>query len=271
MAKSVVTKQRVVTVVIVLLAILVAGLVFNAARTIVEGPSGPPGKFDVVFEDDFNKDVTIPPTGSTGDSSWGAYSGPGGGNKYAYWSPANVSVSGGQLHLASTIEGDRIVTGGVGNDVTQTYGQWEVRMRMPLDPNVKFVLQLWPETGWPPEIDFAEAGGKLTNSGIAAFFHWGDEASQQPGSKQQIRSWLPDINTANWHTFGVRWRTGQLQYLVDGDVWSTVSTPNVPSQPMWLAIQTEGRTTASKATSKSIPGMDVDYVRISKWTPAPAS
>lgn len=216
------------------------------------------------FSDDFDNRSGPVPEGEN-NSAWGSYSGVPGGTKWAYWDPANAVIRNGELLLKTTRRGDRYITAGVGNMLQQTYGRWEVRMRMPYSRAIKFVIQLWPVKDWPPEIDFAEGGGRNGYpDGFAAYFHWGDPESQKPPNKQQTVDRIFGLDMNDWHTVGVEWRKGELDYLIDGRVWGTVRSPNVPDEPMWLAIQTEA--TGPAADSDDPPSqMQVDSVRIWSW------
>ena len=72
----------------------------------------------------------------------------------AYKDPAAVAAQG------CTGSANDIVTGGVKMNLSQTYGKYEVRMRVDNGLGVSVVALLWPtaET-WPPEIDFTEDNG----------------------------------------------------------------------------------------------------------------
>ncbi|MBP7971202.1 MAG: glycoside hydrolase family 16 protein [Candidatus Nanopelagicales bacterium] len=245
-------------------AILGAIVTWIAVSPRVASVPVPAGEWDQVFEDSFDGPEVIGPSGG----QWGAYSGQPGGNQWGLWKPANVSIGGGQMTLKTTREGSNWVTGGAGNRTVQMFGRWEVRMRMPNSPSVKFVVQLWPEGTWPPEIDFAEGGGKSkVTDGFSAYMHWGTPADQKTGSKLQTVNRLTGIDMNDWHDVGVMWRPGSLQYTIDGRVWATVNGPNVPAENMWLAIQTEGVVPA-KASDPQPPNMEVDNVKIWKWKPA---
>jgi beta-glucanase (GH16 family) len=231
--------------------------------------SPPRGEWDLRFTDEFSRDEQIPPVGTSG-TAWGAYSGPAGGNRWARWSPDNVVVGDGNLVLKTTQEGDRYITGGVGNDVEQKYGKWEVTLKMPYSPLVKFVLLLWPAEGWPPEVDFGEGGGKNGfPDGYSAYSHWGTAAQQQPGNKLQTADTLRGLDMNDWHTIGVQWRPNIIDYTIDGQIWATVTNQAVPDQKMWLAIQTEA-TGPAAAGDPTPPDLLVDRVQIWSWNPVAA-
>ncbi|MEI8081310.1 MAG: glycoside hydrolase family 16 protein [Actinomycetes bacterium] len=222
-----------------------------------------PEDWTLIFEDHFAGPSVVAPNGQP----WFAYSGMPGGNPKGWWDPKNLVVGDGQMLLKTVRQGSTWVTAGAGNRIPQTFGRWEVRMKMPYSPSVKFVVQLWPSEGWPPEIDFAERGGP---NGYSAFMHWGTRADQKPGSKLQTFDRLTGIDMNDWHDVGVMWRPNLVQYTIDGQIWASVAGANVPAQPMWLAIQTEGTQPALDGDPQP-PSMQVSWVKIWSWTPGGAS
>lgn len=213
----------------------------------------------MVFEDSFSGGEVIGPN----NARWHSYSGMPGGNPSGLWRPANVVVGNGEMVLKTTREGSKWVTGGAGNQVKQTYGRWQVRMKMPFSQSVKFAVLLWPTGDWPPEVDFAE---RRDADGYNAYMHWGTRADQQPGSKLQTSDRLTGIDMNAWHDVGVMWRPGLIEYTIDGRVWASVSGPNVPNEPMWLAIQTEGKRDAT-GSDQQPPDMHVSNVKVWSWQP----
>ena len=101
--------------------------------------------------------------------------------------PTITVVSGGELILrgykdpaavaANGCSGDtnQLVTGGVKVTTnSQTYGKYEVRMRVDNGQGYSLVASLWPTSDtWPPEIDFTEDSGGSPRTTDAATEHWG--------------------------------------------------------------------------------------------------
>jgi len=185
------------------------------APSTTSAPAGNPSGWKQVFRDDF--------AGSSLGSGWG--------DPYddANRKASHVSVGGGVLTIAGYQDGGRWVGGGVSNwPLTRTYGKWEVRFRIDKHDELSYTLLLWPDQGWPPEIDFAEdAGGDRSTT--SATLHYGPNNSQI----QKQRS----ADFSQWHTLGVEWTAGKLVYTLDGAAWATVTGSQVPSQPMWLGMQ----------------------------------
>jgi beta-glucanase (GH16 family) len=69
---------------------------------------------------------------------------------------------------------------------------------------------------------------------MSATLHFG------PGDHQIQRSVSADFT--RWHTMGVEWTPGRLQYTLDGRVWATVDSPAVPALPMEMDAQTQAGT-----------------------------
>jgi beta-glucanase (GH16 family) len=185
-----------------------------------------------VFSDDFN--------GSALDAgAWGTYTGTPGGDPGGLWDPSHVVVHDGMLELQTYRDsafGNRWVSGGLSSAraLKQTYGKYLVRFRMDPGYGIAGVVLLWPSSGdWPPEIDFAEDGGG-NRSETTATLHYGSSDAQI------ARSVKADFS--KWHTVGVEWSPGRLVYTLDGAVWDTLSSPQVPAQPMEMDIQTQAGT-----------------------------
>jgi beta-glucanase (GH16 family) len=183
-----------------------------------------------VFTDNFD--------GSKPDSSkWYVYSGRPGGDPGGQFDPSHVTVSDGMLVISAyrnPADGGRWVTGGVssGAGLVQTYGKYLVRFRLDPGVGVTHALLLWPaDNAWPPEIDFSEGNGSGA-TGMFATVHYGKQNWQETAS-------LPHVNLSQWHTLGVQWTPGRLQYTIDGRIWDTMEGNFVPHVPMVLDLQTQ--------------------------------
>jgi Glycosyl hydrolases family 16 len=175
--------------------------------------------------------------GNSLPSHWGAYSGQPGNDPDGNWNPANVAVSGGELHFYAA-NGS---TGGVsfgGNP--QTYGMYQVRMKGDYEPgiNISDILLLWPDSNvWPPEIDFFEdSGGDRGN--YLATVHPGPNGVND----NQMHVNVNNNNATQWHTYGVQWTPSTITFTVDGQSVGSVSqsdTGSWPNIPMNLDIQSQ--------------------------------
>lgn len=206
--------------------------------------------WDLVMQDDFS--------GSSIDSSkWVVYGGEG-----RTRARENAFVGDGKLTLRTTRVGGKWKAAGVGGSrgVVQTYGKYEVRARFDAGYGVRAVALLWP-TGsvWPPEVDFYEIASIDTQRRT-------NKLTLHHGPGHQMEHAKYDADFTQWHTVGVEWTPGMLRYTMDGRVMATMSGSNVPSRPMWLALQS-GITGISARPDARTPGVvdyEIDWVKVYK-------
>jgi Glycosyl hydrolases family 16 len=220
-------------------------------------PTGDLPGWRQVFADDFD--------GTTLNlSRWRTYSGHPGGDPGGWWAPSHVTVANGSLILSGyrdPAHGDGWTTGGVSSSpgLVQTYGKYLVRFRFDSGVGIAHAILLWPaDNSWPPEIDFSEDNGANRRTDYATL-HYGATNAQLQHSLS--------VDLTKWHTLGVEWTPGQLVYTIDGRDWATVTSPDVPSIPMVLDIQTQawacGTNTweqCPNATTPSHVNLYVDWV-----------
>jgi len=221
-------------------------------------PAGDLPGWRQVFTDDF--------TGTaTDDRKWGLYRGQPAGDPGGWWEPSHVEVGGGVVRLRTYRDprhGDRWVSGGMSSarGLTQRYGKYDVRFRMDAGYGVASILLLWPTAHhWPPEIDFAEHGGKSTaRDRMTATLHYGED--------DRIVQRTVHADFTGWHTMGVEWTPGRLVYTLDGRAWATVDHPGVPAETMELDAQTQAGTEgdvwnpAPDASTPAEVDMEIDWV-----------
>jgi hypothetical protein len=257
-----------VILIVVIVAVIAGALVVahNIAFPSKSGPSGAPVPtgdlpgWHLTYSTAF--------TGNTLPSGWDAYSGQPGGDPYGYWNPANVSVSGGELHLRTTANNDpqrpdTYSTGGVAYyGKAQAYGMYLVRMKGDDEPGVQIsnIALLWPQDNksWPPEIDFYEDEG-AKRSGYTASLHPGPN-----GDDCCIIRHSTENTGTQWHTYGVTWTPTSITYTIDGRKWATVDKSEVsspgtwPDSPMTLDLQSQNLGRAQP--THSIETMTVAWV-----------
>ena len=122
-----------------------------------------------------------------------------------------------------------------------TYGYIEARIKMPnnkstwpafwMSPNEKRYGDGWPMNG---EIDIVETKGSDLDY-AAADAHWGKSTTNKM-HKNSHKTDLPAgfSNTTDWHTYGVKWTEGKLEYFIDGKSYHTVEgfgQPNAANTP----------------------------------------
>jgi beta-glucanase (GH16 family) len=238
---------------LVVVAILAVGTLV-AALPLASQTDGP---WRRVFYEDFSHGLK--------SSRWGRYSGQPNGDPGGWWAPSHAVVKQGILSLETYRDArfdGRWVSGGVSSApaLRQTYGKYEIRVRVDPGKGVALVLLLWPvRNQWPPEIDFAENGGETpTRSQMTATLHYG-------GDDSQIQRTV-GADFSRWHILGVEWTPRRLVYTIDGRPWAVLKSRAVPAQPMELDIQTQAGTCGDRyapcpdATTPTRVNAQVDWV-----------
>ena len=226
-------------------------------------------------------------------------------------SDENINVSGGSLNLiglykpGATCTGGNTKTGNFTSGFVQTknkayfkYGYIEARIKMPknkstwpgfwMSPNNSPYGPGWPDWG---EIDIVEAKG--SNYKFAASdAHWRDKNTPtgQTGSHRNRQGVIPSSkfgtnDTTEWHTYGVKWTEGKLEYFIDGELHHTITefknsnstgSPNGPfDQDFFLRLNLaiggnyidapwdDPINSVGAANGEGFPAtMSVDYVRV---------
>ena len=239
------TKVKIVTAVMAV-GVIVGGALFTLPMDNAKGVGSPYPPTDSenwnpepVWRDEFNGN-------SLDDTKWDYYTG---GwkdenqqvqNCYRRESE-NVNVSGGSLNLVGLYKPGETCTGNTKTgDFTsgfvQTkgkanfkYGYIEARIKMPknkstwpgfwMSPSDKKYGD-WPNSG---EIDIVEAKG--SNPKFAASdAHWRKQSTTPGvpgphGSRQRVipQNKFDSKDTSEWHTYGVKWTEGKLEYYIDGE------------------------------------------------------
>jgi hypothetical protein len=160
-----------------------------------------------------------------GGRTWHAFSGTGALGQL--WSPDQVQVGPKGTLLQAVANG---VAGGISDPTPHLYGEWNVRFRMSAGAGAKYAILLIDHPHGS-EIDFAEGkkGGDDERKIMTTSVHYADGSI----THNQI-----DGDFTKYHTAGVIWKAGVVQFTLDGKVWATVANAKVPSVPMHFAIQT---------------------------------
>lgn len=184
------------------------------------------------------------------------------------WASSHAVVKRGVLRLQNyrdPAHGNRWVSAGVsmGRSINRVYGRYRVRFRMDKGIGVGMCIFLWPKSGWPPEIDFAEessdVGGRRYETST---LHYGSHNTQ---IHHRVHA-----NFTKWHVMGINWRPGRLVYTLDGRKWARIIGPMVPSTPMHLGIQTHVGSNGKSgglpdATTPAHVTLQIDWVRIQAY------
>jgi beta-glucanase (GH16 family) len=213
--------------------------------------------------------------------------------------PVNLRVAGGRLSLTAARENPPLVCGDSderfpnGRDYSSAMistkgkeswheGKFEIRARLPLTPGSSQGLwpAFWmrPETGpGDGELDIMEAiGSSSANDAEAHSVHqtlWYDENGSYP--KQSHTATVGGGGpAAGFHTYGVQWRNGRIDWLIDGKVVFSRNQSDAP----WLNQAFAGRffLRLNLAVGGTFPGaptgathlpasMVVDWVKVYQW------
>ena len=226
-------------------------------------------------------------------------------------SDENINVSGGSLNLiglykpGATCTGGNTKTGNFTSGFVQTknkayfkYGYIEARIKMPknkstwpgfwMSPNNSPYSAGWPDWG---EIDIVEAKGS-NRQFAASDAHWRDKntPTSQTGSHRNRQGVIPPSkfgtnDTTEWHTYGVKWTEGKLEYFIDGELHHTITefknsnstgSPNGPfDQDFFLRLNlaiggnyidspwNDPNNSVGATNGEGFPAtMSIDYVRV---------
>jgi beta-glucanase (GH16 family) len=165
-----------------------------------------------------------------------------------WYLPGQVQLSNGAAHLVATRRSVRgsdgrrygFVSGMISSGPPQDgsrpkfafrYGRVGARMWVPAGPGLWPAFWLLPATQAElPEIDVVEIHGETPNL-VHMHLHY-----RGPGGREAVKdgSWTQPSLSSGWHTFGIDWQPGRLDWLVDGVVRWEVDGSVVPRQPMYL-------------------------------------
>lgn len=219
-------------------------------------PSGNRPGWRQTFAEDFNDDDL--------SKTWYVYDGQPGGDAAAWFDSSHVGVADGLLTIgawrADSPNGNIYVSGGLANSkvFAQTYGLYQIRFKIDKGWGIAYTIQLWPASDkWPPEIDIVEDNGKDRQM-TSATLHYGRTDTHV--HREVSGDWT------GWHTAEVEWSAGRLVYRIDGRTWTTMQGSYVPSEPMWIAIQTQpwgcggGWEACPNKTTPTRVNLQVDWV-----------
>jgi beta-glucanase (GH16 family) len=180
------------------------------------------------------------------------------GQERSCYDPAQVSESGGALHLtavARTCSKWEYASGLVNTKqhFTFRYGYIEARVWLQGSSSTSNWPAVWANgTGkWPKtgEIDVMEGlGGKDC-------YHFHSKKAKGPGGCANIQP------PSGWHTFAADWRKDRITYYYDGNQVGTV-TSGLTSAPMYL-IMNLGLSSSISPPIVAPASMAVDYIRVS--------
>lgn len=241
----------------------------------------------LVWADEFNEVANTPPY----SAKWGFNTGGGGwGNNELQTYTDNIrnAYQDGEGNLVVKVLKESFTgTDGITRNYTsarlltkgkfeQRYGKFEARVKVP------FGQGIWPAfwmlgndidgKGWPEcgEIDIMEIVGRQP-----AVNHGSLHGPGYSGASPLTNIYtLPDNQnfTDNFHIFAVEWEPGEIRFYVDGNLYSTKTTADVPAGRRWvfehpffmiLNVAVGGNFPGNPDNSTTFPQeMKVDYVRV---------
>ena len=185
------------------------------------------------------------------------------------WKRSHVVAKGGLLRLQNYRDpayGGRWVSAGVsmGRSLNQTYGRYRVRFRIKKGRGIGMCIFLWPRSGWPPEVDFAEESSAVGKR------RW-ETSTLHYGSHNTEIHHRVHADFTKWHTIGVNWTPGKLVYMLDGRAWSQITGSHVPDVPMHIGLQTHVGTNGQTgpnpdSTTPAKVALQIDWIKISRFT-----
>ncbi len=183
---------------------------------------------------------------------------------------ANVTVSGGQLHLkvnkGDTTDGRPYSTAAVDtkNKVDVQYGYIEASIKVPDASGITPAFWTYPQNGqWTHEVDIMEMflADPFTN-GMSLHF------PTNYVDAYVTKSYTGPNFSAGFHKFGVEWTPSAVIWTIDGVERFRV-TQNIPNEQMYLILSDNtDQTRSSNSVNATTPFpnyVDVDYVKV--YTP----
>lgn len=267
-----------------------------------EGPDANLPGWTLTWNDEFNGPSGSPPdptywSHDVGGDGWG-------NNELEYYTDgaANTYQENGNLVIVATTQGastymcandgnpgpcqytsGRIATqqrnGNTG--FSQTYGRFEARMQLPAGTG------LWPAfwmlgtdidtVSWPAcgETDVMEYLGQDTSTAYG-HLHMPQSGGGNygPGGSYKLPTGTFD---AGFHVFAVEWQMGQIDFFVDGTMYTSVTSASIPGNATWefdgkpfflvlnLAVGSKDSWPGAPTSSTMFPAkVFVDYVRVYK-------
>lgn len=198
-------------------------------------------------------------------------------NGYAsYLTPEDISVSGGQLHLAcrrAPTQGKTRKFDYTAGMVTTAdsfrfvHGFAEVSAKAPMEAGPGLWPAFWTlSSGWPPEFDIIElwTGGPRIHQGYC----------YAKANGQGWESHHDQIGPTGFHTYAMEWGPGYVFFLLDGKVTKRVYGDIVTDKPQYLLLNSavcSGKGNVRPSPETNFPNsFDVEYCRVYARPDVPA-
>jgi len=119
----------------------------------------------------------------------------------------------------------------------QAYGRFEARIKLPVGKGIWPAFWMlgdnFPETEWPDcgEIDIMEFRGQEPGVLLGAVHGPGYSG----GSAISRRLELEDVElNEDYHIFAIEWEPDRIRWMLDGEVYHTVTPKDLPSGSRWV-------------------------------------
>ncbi|SER67989.1 Glycosyl hydrolases family 16 [Gracilibacillus ureilyticus] len=192
-------------------------------------------------------------------------------NELQFYTPDNVSVNNGNLHLISKKEeyhGRQYTSGAIHSKdkFYFQYGKVEIRAKLPTGQGMFPAFWMMPniDNTWLPEIDILEMLGHEPDR-IWMVQHYVDKNGKLTSN---LDSFVGEDFSLDYHTYAIEWSKSEIIWLIDG-IERFRSTVNIPSEEMYLYLNTAigGNWPGSPDDTTIFPQtFKVDYVRVYQQT-----
>ena len=115
-----------------------------------------------------------------------------------------------------------------------------------------------------PEIDIMEVRGENPGEIIHSYHHF-EEGELESESFSTQHSDSVDGYSADFHTYGVRWQPGKIDWYIDGELKHTFEDESVGYQVMYVIVNLAvgGNFNYSAVDPSLLPSsLDIDYIRV---------
>jgi beta-glucanase (GH16 family) len=142
------------------------------------------------------------------------------------------------------------------------YGRVEARLRVPAGPGLWSAFWLLPaDRSGQPEIDVMEIHGDSPGV-VRMHLHY-----RAAGGRDAVLSsdWTQPSLPSGWHRYGINWRAGRLDWLIDGVVRWHVDGAAVPRSRMYLIadLAVGGDPVGAPTARTPFPSvLAIDWVRV---------
>jgi hypothetical protein len=220
----------------------------------------------LLWSDEFN--------GTSVDTSqWTVYNQADGSD--SWYSPTNVTESGGELRIANVQQtSGSIQWGGGGMESKVEFPQYcYLEARLKFSSRGSYDWGTWWTVGesggsfiWPPEMDICElqggSAGATNGPGQTYWWNWSGSGNADAGGSTYV-------DESQWHTYGVYWNSNSSPiFYVDGLMNQAPVGPDEGDQYGAILKFTSSPNSNTRVSGCPLATMEVDYCRVYDSPPA---